>query len=286
MDIVNEPKAMQQKAEAWRKGGFTVGCVPTMGFLHNGHLELMRRARAACDRVVVSIFVNPTQFGPNEDFSSYPRDFERDRALIESVGVDVIFSPTPEMMYAKGAQTFVEVTEVTKGFEGASRPGHFRGVATVVSKLFNIMKPHYAYFGEKDFQQLTAVKRMVLDLNMDLTVVGCPTVRETDGLAMSSRNVYLSPEERKAATCLRRAFLRARELATGGETSTNTILAEAGSIIEKEPLARIDYVEICDPETLQKTDTLPENARLVMAVWIGKTRLLDNGQLSGKESLS
>jgi pantoate--beta-alanine ligase len=250
-----------------------------MGYLHKGHLDLMRRGRNECGRLVVSIFVNPKQFGQGEDFSKYPRDFDRDSLLVEEVGADVVFYPTAEHLYPAGFQTYVEVMEVTKNLCGASRPGHFRGVATVVTKLFNIVKPHRAYFGEKDYQQLVTIKRMAADLNMEVEVVGCPTVREEDGLAMSSRNVYLSPDGRRAALCLSRALKHAQTVASGGQKDAKTIIREAADIIAKEPLARIDYIRLCHSQTLEELDQLGDEGRLLVAVWVENTRLIDNGPI-------
>jgi pantoate--beta-alanine ligase len=279
MKIVSEPKEMQRLAEEWRSRSGVIGFVPTMGYLHEGHLELMRRGRDVCDHLVASIFVNPTQFGPNEDLATYPRNFDRDCELAGSVGVDVIFYPSAEKMYPEGFQTYVEVTGLTAGMEGASRPGHFKGVATVVCKLFHQVKPHYAYFGEKDYQQLAAIRRMVRDLDMDLTIVGCPTVREESGLALSSRNAYLSVEGKKAGLCLSRSLARARELARNGETDAGVILREARAVVEKEPLARLDYMKICHPESLEELEKVESGSRLIMAVRVENTRLLDNGPL-------
>jgi pantoate--beta-alanine ligase len=279
MEVIKEPTVMQRKAAQWRMGGHTIGFVPTMGYLHQGHLELMRRGRIECDRLVVSIFVNPKQFGQGEDFDKYPRDFERDSGLVREIGTDVVFYPSADHLYPAGFQTYVEVVEVTKNLCGASRPGHFRGVATVVTKLFNIVKPHRAYFGEKDYQQLIAIKRMAADLNMEVEVVGCPTVREEDGLAMSSRNVYLSPKGRDAALCLYRALKQAQNVASGGQKDAKVILREAANVIEKEPLARIDYIRLCHPQTLQELDRLEDEGRLLMAVYVENTRLIDNGPI-------
>jgi len=284
MRIITDLDEMRRYSSERRKQGRTIGLVPTMGYLHEGHLELMRRGRRECDDLVISIFVNPTQFGPSEDFASYPRDFERDSGLAESVGVDLIFAPTADQIYPPGFQTYVTVTEVTKDLEGVSRPGHFRGVATVVLKLFLIVAPHYAYFGEKDYQQLMAIKRMTQDLFVDVKVVGCPTVREDDGLAMSSRNVYLSPEGRLAARCLSRALGAAQEMAAKGEKDAGVLIREARALIEKEPLAVIDYLTIRDPQTLEEVQFLQDTARMLMVVKIENTRLLDNGPLQRKEA--
>lgn len=254
----------------------TVGFVPTMGYLHEGHLELVRRARAENSVVVVSIFVNPTQFGPTEDFNRYPRDIPRDLGLLEQVGTDIVFIPSAEEMYPSGFNTWVVVEKVTERLEGKSRPGHFRGVATVVAKLFNIVEPTRAYFGQKDAQQVVVIKKMVSDLNMNLEIVVVPTVRESDGLAMSSRNVYLNPQERQAATVLFRALSLAESMWRKGERDAETIRQAMVSLIKEEPLAEIDYVSIAHPETLEELATIDGPALASLAVRIGKTRLIDN----------
>ena len=259
----------------------SVGFVPTMGYLHEGHLELVRRARAENQTLVASIFVNPTQFGPSEDFASYPRDPERDLALLEKEGVDLVFMPSAEEIYPQGFSSWVEVEKVTERLEAAFRPGHFRGVATVVAKLFNIVQPTRAYFGEKDAQQLIVTRKMVSDLNMNLEVVAVPTVREPDGLALSSRNAYLNPEERQAALVLWKALSLAKELWDKGEKSAARLRQEMTSLIESEPLARIDYVSVADPDTLDELEEIDRPALVSMAVWIGKTRLIDNVTLGG-----
>lgn len=256
------------------------GFVPTMGYLHEGHLSLVRRARQDCDHVIVSIFVNPTQFGPHEDFDRYPRDLKRDLALLEKEGVEVVFTPSVEEMYPPGFHTFVEVGGVTERLEGASRPGHFRGVATVVTKLFNIVQPHCAYFGQKDAQQLVVVRKLVRDLDLPIEIVPVPTVREPDGLAMSSRNVYLSPQERQAARVLFRALSLARDLFAGGERDAERVRQQMLALIAAEPLARIDYVSVADADTLQELDQIDRPALVSLAVDIGSTRLIDNVVLS------
>jgi len=250
--------------------------VPTMGYLHQGHLELVRRARAENKTVVASIFVNPTQFGPKEDFASYPRDPERDLALLEKEGTDIVFMPGAEEMYPEGFNSWVEVEKVADRLEGALRPGHFRGVATVVCKLFNIVQPHRAYFGQKDAQQLIVIKKMVADLDMDIEVIAVPTVREPDGLAMSSRNTYLDPEERKAALVLWKALSLAQERWQKGERSAERLRQEMTALIQKEPRATIDYVSIADPDSLEELSRIDGAALVSMAVRIGKTRLIDN----------
>lgn len=253
-----------------------VGLVPTMGYLHAGHLSLVQAARAGCASVVVSIFVNPTQFGPSEDLAAYPRDLARDLQLLEDQGVDLVWNPTPEMMYPPGYQTWVTVEEVTKPLEGAMRPGHFRGVATVVAKLFNAVQPAKAYFGQKDAQQAVVIRQMARDLNFPLEVVVCPILREADGLAMSSRNVYLSPEERQAAVVLSRALQAARAAFEAGERDAAVLRRIVEDTVNAEPLARLQYVSCAQPESLQELDGPISSALLSMAVFFGKTRLIDN----------
>lgn len=253
-----------------------VGFVPTMGALHEGHLELVRQARAACDRVIVSIFVNPTQFGPQEDFTRYPRDLARDHALLADTGCDLVFAPGPDDIYPAGFDTWVVPGAHADRLEGAIRPGHFRGVCTVVAKLFNLVEPHRAYFGRKDAQQLLVIRRMVADLAINVEVIGLPTVREADGLAMSSRNVYLSPAERNAATVLSRSLRHAETLWQQGERSANTIRETIQTMIAAEPLASIDYISIADAESLEELSTLDNPALISLAVRFGNTRLIDN----------
>jgi pantoate--beta-alanine ligase len=253
-----------------------VGFVPTMGFLHEGHLSLVRHARAEDASVVVSIFVNPTQFGPSEDFEQYPRDTERDLALLAGEGTDVVFMPSAAEMYPERFDSWVEVGELTCRLEGAVRPGHFRGVATVVAKLFNIVQPTRAYFGQKDAQQAAVIRKMAADLDMNLEVIILLTVREPDGLAMSSRNTYLNPEQRRAATVLYRALSLARELWANGETDAGEIRRKMAELIQQEPLATIDYVSIADAETLEELDRVEPPALVSLAVKIGRTRLIDN----------
>jgi len=254
----------------------TVGLVPTMGYLHEGHLSLVRRARAECEHVVVSIFVNPTQFGPKEDLSSYPRDLERDLSLIEPLGADLVWMPTTEIMYPPGYQTWVEVETITRPLEGSMRPGHFRGVTTVVAKLFNGVQPHKAYFGQKDAQQAAVIRQMTRDLNFPIEVVVCPIVREPDGLAMSSRNVYLDAEERKAATVLYRSLSAARNVYENGERNAEKLRQMMKEVIASEPLAKMQYVSCADYDTLEELETVDGKALLSMAVFLGKTRLIDN----------
>lgn len=260
----------------------SVGFVPTMGYLHDGHLALVKQARAENSVVVVSIFVNPTQFGPAEDFASYPRDTQRDLALLEKDKVDIVFMPSSEEMYPEGFSSWVEVEKITQRLEGNHRPGHFRGVATVVTKLFNIVKPTRAYFGQKDAQQALVIKKMVADLNMDMEIVVTPTIRESDGLAMSSRNTYLNPKEREAATILFKALTLAQDLWDKGERNADIIRREMVSLISSEPLAKIDYVSIADAETLEELSTIDRPALASLAVRIGKTRLIDNVVLREK----
>jgi len=275
MEVIQKPEEMQKRSLELRSQGKTIGFVPTMGYFHEGHLSLMRRARQECDVVVISIYVNPLQFGPREDFDRYPRDLQRDLKMAEEVGVDIVFAPSDEDMYPEGYQTFVEVTELTRSLEGFYRPGHFRGVTTVVAKLFNIVLPHKAYFGEKDFQQLRVVQRMVRDLNFPIEIVPCPTVRETDGLAMSSRNTYLNPEERKAATVLHQALKAADELFKSGERNVANLKAKVWEVLAMEPLARPQYVEIVDTQTLEPVFIVDRPAVILLAVFIGQARLID-----------
>ena len=253
-----------------------LGLVPTMGYLHEGHLSLARRAREQCKSVAVSIFVNPTQFGPGEDLSKYPRDLERDLHLLESVGVDLVWTPTPDVMYPPAFQTWVEVQDVTRPLEGAKRPGHFRGVTTVVAKLFNAVQPNAAYFGQKDAQQAAVIRRMTADLNFPIEIVVCPIVREPDGLAMSSRNVYLDPDQRKAATILYAALTAAKAAYDQGERDATKLRDIMQQMLASEPLARMQYVSCADYTTLQELDSVTDKALLSMAVFFGKTRLIDN----------
>jgi pantoate--beta-alanine ligase len=276
MKIIESVRAMQQHSESLRNQGKRISFVPTMGFLHEGHLSLMVEGRKRGDCLVTSIYVNPTQFGPNEDLAKYPRDFERDRELCRGVGVDVIFYPPDGEMYPEYYQTYVNVEEVTQNLCGLSRPGHFRGVATVCAKLFNMVKPHVSIFGKKDFQQLVVIKRMVTDLNMDLEIVGMPTLREADGLAMSSRNTYLKAEERESALSLSRSLKLAKKLYDGGERNAAKIIAEAKRLIGSHPHARIDYVQICDTTTMKDADSLNGECVMALAVRVGVARLIDN----------
>jgi len=265
-----EIRALRQKLSG------TVGFVPTMGYLHEGHLALVKQARIENFAVIVSIYVNPAQFGPREDFGAYPRDLNRDLELLRGGGVDIVFVPADDEMYPPGFSSWVDVEKVTERLEGASRPGHFRGVATIVAKLFNIVQPSRAYFGQKDAQQVVVIKRMVADLNMGIEIVVVPTVRESDGLAMSSRNIYLSPKERQAATILFKALTLARKLGRGGEKDAEKIRRQMTALIQKEPLAQIDYVSIADAETLEELNLIDRPAVASLVVRIGKTRLIDN----------
>ncbi len=268
--------AMRAYLAQERKAGKTVGFVPTMGFFHEGHLALMREARESCGAVVVSAFVNPSQFGPGEDFSSYPRDDERDAALAAAEGVDYLFRPIAEEIYPDGYSTYVEVSGVSEGLCGRSRPGHFRGVATVVAKLFNIVRPDIAFFGRKDYQQLKVIERMVRDLNFGVEIRAIDTVREPDGLAMSSRNSYLAPEERSAALSLSKALGEAARLVESGERRSEAIAAAVRSIVEREPLVALEYVEVCDPETLAPVEEIGPEALVALAARVGRARLIDN----------
>ncbi|MCI6011138.1 MAG: pantoate--beta-alanine ligase [Anaerostipes hadrus] len=275
MKIVGTVKEVREQVKEWKKQGLSVGFVPTLGYLHEGHKSLMDAARKGNDKVVVSIFVNPMQFGPTEDLATYPRDLDHDAALCESAGVDLIFHPEAEEMYEKDFCSFVDMTGLTEGLCGKTRPIHFRGVCTVVNKLFNIVTPDHAYFGQKDGQQLAVIKRMVRDLNMDIEIVGCPIVREEDGLAKSSRNTYLSPEERKAALILSKTVALGKELAKT-EKDANKVVEAMKKNIETEPLAKIDYVEAVDALSMAPVEKLEGTCMLAMAVYIGKTRLIDN----------
>lgn len=275
MKIVGTVKEVREQVKEWKKQGLSVGFVPTMGYLHEGHKSLMDVARKGNDKVVVSIFVNPMQFGPTEDLATYPRDLNHDAALCESAGVDLIFHPEAEEMYEKDFCSFVDMTGLTEGLCGKTRPIHFRGVCTVVNKLFNIVTPDHAYFGQKDGQQLAVIKRMVRDLNMDIEIVGCPIVREEDGLAKSSRNTYLSSEERKAALILSKTVALGKELAKT-EKDANKVVEAMKKNIETEPLAKIDYVEAVDALSMAPVEKLEGTCMLAMAVYIGKTRLIDN----------
>jgi pantoate--beta-alanine ligase len=276
MELIEKVEEMLAWAREKRARRQTIGFVPTMGFLHHGHLSLMEYARPKCDLLTASIFVNPTQFAPTEDFAEYPRDLDRDLDLMRQARVDLVFHPTAAEMYAEGFQTFVEVTDVSQGLCGIDRPTFFRGVATVVAKLFNIVRPDLAVFGEKDYQQLAVIKRMVKDLHMEVEVIGRPTVREEDGLAMSSRNIYLSPEERKSALSLNTSLSLAQEMVDQGRLAATEILAAVKKHIEERPFTRIQYVELVDHQTLKPVEMVQGRALLAMAVMVGVTRLIDN----------
>jgi len=276
MEVISAPEAMTAWSEARRREDRRIVLVPTMGYLHDGHLSLIRWAVERSDDAVVSIFVNPTQFGPSEDFGAYPRDMERDLALCREAGTRVVFAPEVDDMYPEGFQTVVSVKEVSRPLCGASRPGHFDGVATVVTKLFTIVRPHLGVFGEKDFQQLLVIKRFTRDLNLGVEVVGRPTVREPDGLAMSSRNKYLTPEQRPSALSLSRALTLAEELVAGGERVAESILSKIRDMIEAAPGTEIDYVELRDPSTLVEVERVDKPALLALAVKVGRARLIDN----------
>ena len=274
MKITATIKETREQIKAWKKEGCTIGLVPTMGYLHEGHASLIRKCREENDRTVVSVFVNPTQFGPNEDLEAYPRDFERDRALCEEIGADLIFHPQPEEMYHDPC-AYVSITTLSDTLCGKTRPIHFKGVCTVVSKIFNIVTPDNAYLGQKDAQQLAFIRKMVSDLNFDIRIVGCPIIREEDGLAKSSRNTYLNPEERKAALCLWRAVKKGQEVIKAG-CDARTVQDEMTKVINAEPLARIDYVRVVDALTMQPVEKIENDVLAAMAVYIGKTRLIDN----------
>lgn len=274
--IVKTIEEVRAQVKAWRAEGLTVGLVPTMGYLHEGHQSLIARSVAENDRTVVSDFVNPIQFGPTEDLATYPRDIERDAALCESTGANLIFHPEADEMYAPDFCTYVDMDHLTKGLCGKTRPIHFRGVCTVVSKLFHIVQPDRAYFGQKDAQQLAVIRRMVRDLNMPLEIVGCPIIREEDGLAKSSRNTYLSAEERQAALCLSRGLNKGRAAIEAGETDAAKVRQIITEEIEAEPMSRIDYVEIVDWNNLEPVDSTEGSILAAVAVYIGKTRLIDN----------
>lgn len=276
MEIVTNLKEMKNISSEAKRMGKTIVLVPTMGFFHEGHLSLMREGRRRGDLLVVSLFVNPTQFSPGEDFERYPRDFERDRRMAEDVGVDILFAPETEEMYPPNHQTFVYVEKLTKGLCGKSRPSHFQGVTTVVNMLFNIVMPHIAIFGEKDFQQLVTIKQMVRDLHMDIDVLGMPIVREADGLAMSSRNTYLKPDERKAALSIYRSLKMAEELLQKGERKSEAILRELNKVLMSEPLIKIDYIQVCNINTLEDVDRIQGDVVIAIAAYVGQTRLIDN----------
>ena len=277
MIIAETIPQVREQAAVWKREGLTIGLVPTMGFLHEGHLSLVNASVKSCDRTVVSVFVNPAQFGPGEDLEAYPRDFDRDCAMLREAGADLVFHPEPSEMYPDGFATYVEIqSDMPKQLCGKTRPTHFRGVCTVVNKLFNIVMPDRAFFGKKDAQQLAIIRKMVRDLSMGIEIVGCPIVREEDGLAKSSRNTYLNGDERRAALCLSQAVSIGKKMTEAGETDADAVVCAMISHIEKEPLARIDYVSAVDGDTMMPVHTVRENVLFAMAVYIGKTRLLDN----------
>jgi pantoate--beta-alanine ligase len=279
MDIITSLADMQSRCLAERRAGKRIAFVPTMGFLHDGHGSLLREGRKRGDLLVLSIFVNPTQFGANEDLDRYPRDLPRDLELARAAGVDLVWTPTPEQLYPQGFATWVEVEGLTEVLCGASRPGHFRGVTTVVCKLFNVVQPDVALFGEKDFQQLAVIRRMTADLNLPVAIVGMPIVREADGLALSSRNVYLSAAERRQALSLSQAIARARQLAASGVRDAAALLNEVRTLIAAQPDVRIDYLQICHQATLCDQAIVDADSMLLLAVFVGRTRLIDNGLL-------
>ena len=276
MKTLKTPDEMKTWSRKMREEGKTLGLVPTMGYLHQGHLSLARKSISACDRTVVSIFVNPKQFGPNEDLGTYPRDLESDRRELEQLGVNALFLPTAEDMYPEGFQTYVHVEEITDKLCGESRREFFRGVTTLVLKLFNIVKPYAAFFGEKDRQQLEVIRKMVDDLNLDIKIVGLPIVREPDGLAMSSRNQYLGETERKTALSLHEALQQAQQLIAQGESSVATIRSRMRTIIEREGQAQVDYISVCDPKRFEELEEIQGEAMIALAVHVGKARLIDN----------
>ena len=276
MKIVKTVDEVRAQVKEWRKEGLSVGLVPTMGYLHEGHQSLIKKSVEQNDRTVVSVFVNPMQFGPTEDLESYPRDLEADARLVESTGGDLIFNPEPEEMYKDGFCSFVNMTGLPDALCGLTRPVHFKGVCTVVNKLFNIVKPDRAYFGEKDAQQLAIIMRMVKDLNMDIEIVGCPIIREADGLAKSSRNIYLTPEGRKAAVILSKSVALGKKMVAEGEKDAKKIVTAMKELINSEPLATIDYVEMVDMDTMKAIDEVKGHVLCAMAVKFGKARLIDN----------
>ncbi|MFP3981510.1 MAG: pantoate--beta-alanine ligase, partial [Desulfobacterales bacterium] len=276
---VRDINQMQALAEDFRRQDRAVAFVPTMGYLHDGHLSLLATGRQMADILVVSIFVNPTQFGPGEDYDNYPRDLQRDRRLAEEAGTDVLFMPEKDQLYPEGYETYVTQTHLPNHLCGLSRPTHFSGVTTIVAKLFNIVKPHYAVFGKKDYQQLVIIRKMAADLNFDTRIVGAPIVRESDGLALSSRNKYLSPQQRQSALSLNRTLTEAQQMVAGGEITAETIIEKAVQVITAQPQTEIDYVRICDPETLEDVDVVDRPVLMALAVHVGQTRLIDNTML-------
>lgn len=276
MKIINNIKEIRKQVKDWKNDGLSVVLVPTMGYLHEGHESLIKKASEDNDKVIVSIFVNPMQFGINEDLSTYPRNIDRDSSICEKNGASLIFNPSVEEMYTDEFSTFVDLNNLTSGLCGKSRPTHFRGVCTVVSKLFNIVNPDKAYFGQKDAQQLSIIKQMVTDLNFDVEIVNCPIVREADGLAKSSRNTYLSKEERQASTIINKSLKKAKALIKSGERDSKNVINFIKNEISKEPLAKIDYVSIVDNNTIKNIKTIEDGSLIAVAVFIGNTRLIDN----------
>lgn len=276
MKVVHTINEVREIVKNWKKEGLSIGFVPTMGYLHEGHKSLILKSVSENDKTVVSVFVNPTQFGPNEDLAKYPRDLLRDTELVESAGADLIFNPEPSEMYPEHFTTTVNTSEVTEHLCGAKRPVHFGGVCQVLTKLFNIVTPNKAYFGQKDAQQLAVVKRFVRDLNFDIEIIGCPIIREDDGLAKSSRNTYLSPEERKAAPILYKSLLEGKKLIEAGERKASVIIKKITDVLNEEPLAKIDYVSIVDNQNIQPIETLKGEILVAIAVYIGTTREIDN----------
>ena len=274
--VTRTPAEVKEVIKEWKKQGYSIGLVPTMGYLHEGHGSLIKKAVEDNDKVMVSVFVNPIQFGPNEDLETYPRDFDADLKMIESLGADMVFHPEPSDMYASDFSTTVSVAGVSENLCGAKRPGHFNGVCTVVTKLFNLSEADRAYFGQKDAQQLAVVRRMVRDLNVNIEIIGCPIIREDDGLAKSSRNTYLSSEERQAATVLNKALIAGKQMVEEGEKSALAVKTRIEDIISKEPHAKIDYVEITDWNSIEPVDIIDGSILCAIAVYIGNTRLIDN----------
>jgi len=274
--VARTPKEVKEIIRDWKKQGYSIGLVPTMVYLHEGHGSLIERAVKENDKVMVSVFVNPIQFGPNEDLETYPRDFDADLQMIEKLGADMVFHPEPSDMYAPDFSTTISVAGVSENLCGARRPGHFNGVCTVVTKLFNLSEADRAYFGQKDAQQLAVVRRMVRDLNANIEIIGCPIIREDDGLAKSSRNTYLNPDERKAATVLSKALRTGKQMIESGEKNAEVVKSKITEIISKEPLAKIDYVEITDWNSIEPVDIIDRSTLCAIAVYIGNTRLIDN----------
>jgi len=280
--VIQTTEELQRQANEWRAAGLTIGLVPTMGFFHDGHLALMREARKQCDRVITTLFVNPMQFGPNEDLDAYPRNLDRDREMAEGEGVDLLFCPSQTEMYGENFQTKVSLAKISQGLCGADRPGHFDGVATIVAKLFNLARPHIAVFGQKDFQQLALIRQLVADLNFDIEIIGHPIVREDDGLAMSSRNKYLDSDERQIAVCLYQAIVEAKRMVAeaGGSRSAHEIITMAENMIERHPECSVEYVRVVDKATLRPIDLAGADSVLVLAMKVNnKVRLIDNSPL-------